>query len=309
MGREAKAFKSLEEIRSIFEAKMAGGSTVLSPKEQKKPAGAKVASLSENYDPLYQAMQQIKLEIGMHYMMEERMYKLVAMSSVSLTLELCDLFEKETRNIPTVKAVKLLKVTKQSAPELLPASICKNRDVHHLFAVEALQAAAWVYLLKQAEKFNEKLWNYVCLDATGKKVYSSVKIPKGGLMLVPSTDSPQKLVQKQPDKKKPYGFFNFGGTEFYILPPTFYRKGDGMTKPDTGSTCAYWWVQRGQTAGSMDPCCMEEHEWQLGKNNMIVVLQNSEPIEKHSLLTVALEDEEEEEEKNEQKRPAKRAKK
>ena len=34
-----------------------------------------------------------------------------------------------------------------------------------------------------------------------------------------------------------------------------------------------------------------QHEWHLGKNNMIVVLQNSEPIEKHSLLTVALEDE------------------
>ena len=169
MGREAKAYKSLAEIRALFDSQMAGGA-VLSPIQQKKAtaAGASVASLSENYDPLYQAMQQIKLELGMHYIMEERMYKLVAMSSVSLSLELCDLFESETRDIPTVKAVKLLKVTKQSAPELLPVSICKNRDVHNLFAVEALQAAAWVYLLKQAEKMNEKLWNYVCLDGTGK---------------------------------------------------------------------------------------------------------------------------------------------
>ena len=35
--------------------------------------------------------------------------------------------------------------------------------LHHLFAALAVQAAAWVYLLKQAEKFNEKLWNYDCL--------------------------------------------------------------------------------------------------------------------------------------------------
>ena len=82
-----------------------------------------------------------------------------------------------------------------------------------------------------------------------------------------------------------------------------------MAKPDTGSTCAYWWVQRGQAAGSQDPCCVEEQEWQVGKNNTIVVLQNSEPIEKHTLLTLELEDEEEEEEEKDQSRPAKKAKK
>ncbi|CAE7323802.1 unnamed protein product [Symbiodinium sp. CCMP2592] len=303
MGREAKTYKSLAEIRALFDDQMAGVAAALSPLQQKKNAGASVASLSENYDPLYQAMQQIKLELGMHYIMEDRMWKLVAMSSATLSLELCDLFEAESRDIPTVKAVKLLKATKQSAPELLPATICKNRDVQHLFAMEAMQAAAWVYLLKQAEKY-EKLWNYICLDGTGKKAYTSVKIPKGGLMLVPSTDSPHKLVQKEPDKKKPYGFFKFGGTDFYILPPAIYRKGDGLAKPDTGSTCAYWWVQRGQTAGSQDPCCMEEHEWQVGKNNMIVVLQNSVPMEKHTLLTMELEEEEEQ-----NSRPAKKAKK
>ena len=53
---------------------------------------------------------------------------------------------------------------------------------------------------------------------------------------------------------------------------------------------------------------MEAQEWQVGKNNTIVVLQNSEPIEKHTLLTLELEDEEEEEEKD-QSRPAKKAKK
>ena len=102
--------------------------------------------------------------------------------------------------------------------------------------------------------------------------------------------------------------FHLHETNFYILPPTIYRKGDGLAKPDTGSTCAYWWVQRGQAAGSQDPCCVEEQEWQVGKNNTIVVLQNSEPIEKHTLLTLELEDEEEEEEKD-QSRPAKKAKK
>ena len=128
-------------------------------------------------------------------------------------------------------------------------------------------------------------------------------------MLVPSTDSPHKLVQKQPDKKKPCGFFIFMKQISTSFHPPFIERVTAWRSQTLGARALIGGCRGAKQQGRRShAACMEEQEWQVGKNNTIVVLQNSEPIEKHTLLTLELEDEEEEEEKD-QSRPAKKAKK
>ena len=279
--------ESLEAVKTSFESELAAkelkAATAAVPASSSSAVSGFV-TLAEASDSLFLTQQKVKLEPGQLYLHKDypdKLFELQYLKGEAAYLLYENALQTERLDVVVLlaEASKSLKLSKASIPRLLTASETRDRADAYVSAIPRMQSQVWLKVLDMQQEL-EPQGADLLLEFPTKRVYAGRDFKKGELILVPCTDSPNKISPKKPKSGAAGAEVHLGGAVFWALPPKSLREEkDGSFQ---GSSTAYWFLGKGNEEGQMIHKGIENDAADL----VCVVLQNKRAVKKHELLEV-----------------------